>query len=73
MENLIKKMEKKRKGKATETVAQESSDNVLDPFEEYNRYIKQPTLRRDDCPNPISWWGVSYGLFIAVCVVLTLL
>ena len=41
MENMIKKKEKK--GKATEIVT-ESSDNGLDPFEEYNRYIKQPRL-----------------------------
>ena len=56
MENMIKKKEKK--GKVTEIVT-ESSDNGVDPFEEYNRYIKQPQLIRDDCPNPISWWGVS--------------
>ena len=61
MESLIKKKEKK--GKATETVAQESSDNGIDPFEEYNRYIKQPGLMWDDCPNPISWWGVSKHQF----------
>ena len=71
MENLIKKKEKKGKGRATETAAQESSDNELDPFEEYNRYIKQPRLLRDDCPNPIPWWGVSNGLFIAVFIALT--
>jgi hypothetical protein len=40
MENLIKKKGKKgKKGKAT---GQESSDNGVDPFEEYNWYIKQP-------------------------------
>ena len=66
MENMIKKKEKK--GKATEIVM-ESLDNGLDPFEEYNRYIKQPRLNRDDCPNPISWWGVqvmSHCLFYAL-------
>ena len=66
MENMIKKKEKK--GKATEIVT-ESSDNGLDPFEEYNRYIKQPWLNWDDCPNPISWWGVqvmSHCLFYAL-------
>ena len=45
----------KKKGKATEIIAQESSDNSVDHFEEYNRYIKQPQLSWDDCPNPISW------------------
>ena len=66
MENMIKKKEKK--GKATEIVT-ESSDNGLDPFKEYNRYIKQPRLNWDDCPNPISWWGVqvmSHCLFYAL-------
>ena len=66
MENMIKKKEKK--GKATEIVT-ESSDNGLDPFEEYNRYIKQPRLNWDDCPNLISWWGVqvmSHCLFYAL-------
>ena len=51
MENMIKKKEKK--GKVTEIVT-ESSDNGIDPFKEYNRYINQPRLIRDDCPNPIS-------------------
>ena len=48
MENMIKKKEKK--GKVTEIVT-ESSDNGIDPFEEYNRYINQPRLisgRTDD-------------------------
>ena len=40
MENLIRKEEKKGK-----TTQMESSDNDLDPFEEYNQYIKQPQLR----------------------------
>ena len=56
MENMIKKKEKK--GKVTEIVT-ESLDNGVDPFEEYNRYIKQPWLIQDDCSNLISWWGVS--------------
>ena len=34
------------------------SENESDPFEELNRYLKQPRLRREDCPNPIPWWGV---------------
>ena len=56
MENLIKKKGKKgkRKGKAPEAFSQESSDIGLNPFKEYNQYIKQPQLRQDDCPNPIS-------------------
>ena len=68
----MKKKEKKGKGKAPETFSQESSGIGLDPFEEYNQYIKQPWLRQDDCPNPISWWGVSNGLFITLCITLTL-
>ena len=58
----------KEKGKEGKSVT-ESSDNGLDPFEEYNRYIKQPQLNWDDCPNPISWWGVqvmSHCLFYAL-------
>ena len=57
MENLIKKKGKKRKGKALEAFSQESLDIGLDPFKEYNCYIKQPQLRQDDCPNVISWYG----------------
>ena len=70
MEKLIKKKEKK--GKSTKTAAHESSDNNVDPFKEYNRYIKQTRLSREDCPNPISWWGVSNVLFITVFIRLTL-
>ena len=65
MKNMIKKKEKK--GKATEIVM-ESSDDGLDPFEEYNQYIKQPRLNRDDCPNPISWWGVSNVSLFILCI-----
>ena len=48
---------KKGKGKALEAFSQESLDIGLDPFKEYNCYIKQPQLRQDDCPNVISWYG----------------
>ena len=58
----------KKKKKKTETIAQEPSDNSVDHFEEYNWYIKQPRLSWDDCPNPISWWEVSNGLFIMVYI-----
>lgn len=60
IESLINE---EKKGKATENVAQEPSDYGLDSFEEYKRYIKQPRLSRDECPNPISLWGVSTGKF----------
>ena len=65
MENMIKKKEKK--GKVIEIVT-ESLDNGVDPFEEYNQYINQPRLIQDDCPNPISWWGVSNVLLLMLCI-----
>ncbi|KIL67435.1 hypothetical protein M378DRAFT_74092 [Amanita muscaria Koide BX008] len=30
---------------------------VTDPFEEFHQYLRQPRLKREDCPNPIPWWG----------------
>ena len=37
-----------------------------DPFEELNRYIERPRLRRTDCPNPIPWWGVCHLYYLTV-------
>jgi hypothetical protein len=31
-----------------------------DPFEELNRYFAKRTVSRKDCPDPVSWWGVSF-------------
>lgn len=61
MEKLIKKKQQK-KGRSTLTL--ESSNENLDPFEEFHRYLRQSRLRRDDCPNPIPWWGVSSFLSV---------
>jgi len=30
-----------------------------DPFHELNEYLGSPPVSRAECPNPISWWGVS--------------
>ena len=27
--------------------------------EEIYRFLRKPQLRRENCPNPIPWWGVS--------------
>jgi hypothetical protein len=54
MESVIKKRQKK-KG-VTEAHDSRAKEN---PFEEVERYLKSPRLRREDCPNPIPWWGVS--------------
>jgi hypothetical protein len=50
---------KKQKKKGTLQNSDPVTESEKDPFEELNRYLKQPRLRRKDCPNPISWWGVS--------------
>jgi hypothetical protein len=31
----------------------------VDPFEELQQYLQQLQLKRGDCPNSITWWGVS--------------
>jgi hypothetical protein len=31
----------------------------VDPLDELQRYLRQPRLKRGECPNPIAWWGVS--------------
>jgi hypothetical protein len=54
MESVIKKKQKK-KGNATSQAASENTDI----FEELNRYLNKERLRRDECPNPIEYWGVS--------------
>ena len=51
-------IKKKQMKKGTPLASQPISESNQDPFEEINRYLKQPRLRREDCPNPIPWWGV---------------
>jgi hypothetical protein len=51
MESMIKKKQKKKA--LAETMEDEN------PFEELERFLRHPRLRRQDCPNPIPWWGVS--------------
>jgi hypothetical protein len=50
---VIKKRQKK-KGNASQAVAED-----MDVFDELNRYLRKPRLRREECPNPIAYWGVS--------------
>ena len=54
MESVIKKKQKK-KGKTPSQAAPEN----MDAFEELNRYLNRDRLRREECPNPIAYWGVS--------------
>ena len=54
MESVIKKKQKK-KGNASSQAIPENTDM----FEELNRYLRKPRLRREECPNPIAYWGVS--------------
>jgi hypothetical protein len=59
MESVIRKRQKK-KG-VSEAHDSQVNEN---PFEEIERYLKSPRLHREDCPNPIPWWGVSvFGCF----------
>jgi hypothetical protein len=52
MEAAIRKRQKKK------GLSQVQSDSE-DPFEEINQYLRLLRVRREDCPNPIPWWGVS--------------
>ena len=54
MESVIKKRQKKKGLPAADT-----SESERNSFEKIERYLKQPRLCREDCPNPIPWWGVS--------------
>ena len=56
MESMIKKRQKKKD--QSEGLTPQLLFGELDPFEELYRYLKKPRLRREDCPNPIPWWGV---------------
>jgi hypothetical protein len=58
MEDLIKK----KRGKSGKFLLP-SLQPEEDEFEELYRFLRQPRLRREDCPNPIPWWGVSNILF----------
>jgi hypothetical protein len=51
MESIIKKKQKKK------AIADAQVNE--NPFEELERFLRHPRLRRQDCPNPIPWWGVS--------------
>src|SRR5712691_2951188 len=57
MERMIrKKQDNLRKPKV---VPSELAAVQVDPLDELQRYLRQPQLKRGDCPNPIAWWGVS--------------
>ena len=53
MEAAIKKKQKKKGNKS-----QAAPENV-DRFDELNRYLNKDRLSREECPNPIAYWGVS--------------
>jgi hypothetical protein len=54
MESVIKKKQKKKGNASSQAVSED-----IDVFEELNRYLKRPRLTRDECRNPIRYWGVS--------------
>ena len=53
-------IQKKQKKKGMPLGSEADLKTKRDPFEELNRYLEQPRLRRNDCPNPIPWWGVCH-------------
>ena len=55
MESVIKKRQQK---KGMPLSSQPVPSN-MDRFEELNRYLSRPRLRREECPNPVAYWGVS--------------
>jgi len=59
MEDVIKKKQKK-KGKTSSEAVPENTDM----FEELNKYLNKPRLRREECPNPVAYWGVSGNCFL---------
>jgi hypothetical protein len=64
MEMIIKKkQESNRKSEAV--ISQFAAAHMENPFEELQRYLRQPRLKRADCPNPITWWGVSNCFILA--------
>jgi hypothetical protein len=63
MVSLIKKKQRKKGLDIDLDLA-----STVDPFVEIDRYLSQPCLRREDCPNPIPWWGVSIFVYIALLV-----
>jgi hypothetical protein len=61
-------IKKKQKKKGTPLALRLVSESETDPYEELKRYLKQPWLRRDDCPNPIPWWGVCTFIYLTLVV-----
>ena len=59
MESMIKKKQKK-KGKTSSQAAPQDTD----VFEELNRYLNKTRLTREECPNPVAYWGVSVVSYI---------
>ena len=56
-------IKKKQMKKGTLQELEPGSESDRDPFEEVYRYLRRPRLRREDCPNPIPWWGVCSCFF----------
>jgi hypothetical protein len=64
---------KKQMKKGTQLASEPVLESNKDPFEEIHRYLKQPRLRREECPNPIPWWGVcNFNYLTLIQIVLTL-
>ena len=62
---MIKKKQQ-RKGNTLPLSSQSVPEN-MDKFEEVNRYLSRPRLRREECPNPVAYWGVSgFGRIVFV-------
>lgn len=57
MEKMIRK--KQDNVRKPNVVPSELAAVQVDPLDELQRYLRQPRLKRGDCPNPIAWWGVS--------------
>jgi hypothetical protein len=51
---MIRKKQRKKGNTSSEAVPENT-----DVFEEMNRYLRKPRLGREECPNPIAYWGVS--------------
>jgi hypothetical protein len=64
MESVINK-KKKKKGNTSQAVPKN-----VDMFGELDRYLNAERLRREDCPNPIAYWGVS-GVYCIALINLT--
>ena len=52
-----------RKGRSKRYIQDYCSSVTWELLEELEWFLRHPQLQREDCPNPIPWWGAS----ILVC------